>query len=189
MLRGVGRRAGDQHAEVGRLTERRPHLLAVDDPLVAVQLRPGGEPGQVRARPRLAEQLAPGRPAGDDVQDQRVDLLGGAVVGDRRSGQQQSEAVGGADDARGGDLVGHLHPDTPGQTPTERVGGQRRGRPSRGAEAFPPRGHGQVGIPGAAEPRPQLGEQFVGVGGLGQRVGHAGSLLAMGTRTGVTPPR
>jgi hypothetical protein len=35
---GVG--AGDEHAQIGHVAERRPHLLAVDDPLVAV-LRPG----------------------------------------------------------------------------------------------------------------------------------------------------
>jgi hypothetical protein len=53
--------AGDQDAERGELRERRPDLLAVDDPLVAVALGPGAEVRQVAARARLAEQLAPER--------------------------------------------------------------------------------------------------------------------------------
>ena len=50
VLRHVGVGAGQQHAEVGDLRARRPHLLAVDDPLVAVADRPwpAARPGRSR---------------------------------------------------------------------------------------------------------------------------------------------
>ena len=51
VLGDVGVGAGQQHAEVGVLAARGPHLLAVDDPLVAVLDGPGLQAGQVRARP------------------------------------------------------------------------------------------------------------------------------------------
>ena len=47
---GVG--AGDEHAEVGDLAARGPHLLAVDDPLVAVLDGPAVEAGEVGAGAR-----------------------------------------------------------------------------------------------------------------------------------------
>ena len=75
---------GARHDEPERrdVRQRRPHLLPVEHPLVAVTLGPGRQPGHVRAGARLAEQLAPdllareegaqvallllGRPVGDD---------------------------------------------------------------------------------------------------------------------------
>ena len=47
MLGRVGVGAGDEDAEAGELGQRRPDLLAVDDPLVAVAHGPGAEGGQV----------------------------------------------------------------------------------------------------------------------------------------------
>ena len=58
----LGRRrvgAGQQDAPAGDVGVAGPDLLAVDDPLVAVALGPGGERGQVGAGTRLAEELAP----------------------------------------------------------------------------------------------------------------------------------
>ena len=52
VLGHVGVGAGDEHADVGGLAERGPHLLAVDDPLVAVLDGPGGEAGEVGAGAR-----------------------------------------------------------------------------------------------------------------------------------------
>ena len=86
---GVG--AGDQHAEVGDLAARRPHLLTVDDPLVAVLDRAGREPGEIGSGTGLAEQLAPRLRARDDVADVQVDLLLRAVRRDRRRREQQPE--------------------------------------------------------------------------------------------------
>ena len=56
---------GDEHAAVGEVRERVPHLLAVDDPLVAVAHRAGREAGEVGTRARLGEQLAPDLFAGE----------------------------------------------------------------------------------------------------------------------------
>ena len=61
VLRHIGIGPRQQHAEIRPVPAGRPHLLAVDDPLVAVQLRPGVQPGEVRAGTGLAEQLAPRR--------------------------------------------------------------------------------------------------------------------------------
>ena len=67
-----------------------------DDPLVAVAHGPGGEPGEVGAGARLAEQLAPGVLAGERPTQQA--LLDGlvAVGDDRRPGQGETEEVAGA---------------------------------------------------------------------------------------------
>ena len=109
VLRDVGIGAGDEHAEVGVLAARRPDLLAVDDPLVAVRHGPRREPGEVGAGARLAEQLAPRLGAGDDVADVQVDLLLRAVRGDGGRGQQQPEARGRAERAEVADLLLHPH--------------------------------------------------------------------------------
>ena len=75
VLGHVGVGAGDEHAEVGDLAARGPHLLTVDDPLVAVAARPCVETGEVGAGAGLAEELAPRLLAGDDVAHVPVDLL------------------------------------------------------------------------------------------------------------------
>src|SRR5207244_639762 len=49
VLRDVPVAAGEQDAEVGVVRGRGPHLLTVDDPLVAVALGPGGDGGDVGA--------------------------------------------------------------------------------------------------------------------------------------------
>ena len=58
VLGDVGVGAGDQLAPLGELGARAPHLLAVDDPLVAVADGPAGEAGEVGAGAGLGEQLA-----------------------------------------------------------------------------------------------------------------------------------
>ena len=65
VLGGVGIGAGHEHAPVGDVGQRVPHLLAGDDPLVAVADGPAGQAGQVRAGARLAEELAPRLLAGE----------------------------------------------------------------------------------------------------------------------------
>src|SRR3546814_1603028 len=90
---GVG--AGDQHGHVRHLPTGGPHLLAGDDPLVAVLDRTGLEAGEVGACAGLAEELAPGLLAGDDVAHVEVDLLLRAVGGDGGRGEEQPEAARG----------------------------------------------------------------------------------------------
>src|SRR5262245_26302481 len=60
MLGRIPIRAGQQQAVIGMMGTRGPDLLAVDEPIVAVQIRAGGGTGEVRATARLAEELAPG---------------------------------------------------------------------------------------------------------------------------------
>jgi hypothetical protein len=177
VLGRLGRSPGDQHPQVGGLAERGPHLLTVDDPLVTVELRLGGETGQVGAGTGLAEQLAPRRLPRDDVVDKSVDLLAGPVVGDGRRGEQQPETVGRADRAEGGDLIRDLDSDGPGHAPPVRALGQRWGGPPRGAQALPPLGHRELGVPASGQPTAQLVEQLVGVVRFLGRVGHAGAPL------------
>ena len=54
VLRHVGVRAREQHPPARQVCERRPHLLAVDHPLVAVAHRARRQPGDVGSRARLA---------------------------------------------------------------------------------------------------------------------------------------
>ena len=109
VLRSLRVRAGKQHAEVGVLPSRRPHLLAVDDELVAVAFGPRREPREVGSRSGLAEQLAPGLLAGDDVLHIAVDLFLRTVRGDRGRGEQQAETGGRAERAEARYLALHAH--------------------------------------------------------------------------------
>ena len=122
VLRRVGIGAGEQHAHVGGLAQRGPHLLAVDDPLVAVADGPRREAGEVGAGARLAEELAPRPLARDDVADVGVDLLAGAVGRDRRRREQQPEPDGAPDGAERGDLA-------PARAPRRCGRGRGRSRP------------------------------------------------------------
>src|SRR5579875_2753837 len=105
VLRGAGIGPGQQHAVVGDLGQRGPDLLPVDDELFAVTPRPGGQAGQVRARARLAEQLAPGVLTGEQRAQEAALLLLGAVVYDRRPGEHDAQARWRARRARGGELL------------------------------------------------------------------------------------
>ena len=58
--------AGQHEAPVGPVGQRGPHLLAVDHPLVAVELGAGLDVGEVGAGVGLAVALAPQLGAGDD---------------------------------------------------------------------------------------------------------------------------
>ncbi len=59
MLGHVGIGAREQQTPAGTVRQAGPDLLPVDDPVVAVGHRRGGQTGQVGARARLGEQLAP----------------------------------------------------------------------------------------------------------------------------------
>ena len=60
VLRHVPISAGEQQAVVGVMGTRSPHLLSVDDPIIALQIRARGGAGQVGTAAGLAEELAPG---------------------------------------------------------------------------------------------------------------------------------
>src|SRR6266540_6392851 len=88
---GVG--ASEQHGEVGAVRPRRPHLLPVHDPLVAVAHRTRREGSQIRARTGLAEQLAPLLLVADDRRQEAAALLLGAVRVQRGGAQVEAERV------------------------------------------------------------------------------------------------
>ena len=63
----------------GDVGERRPDLLARDDPFVAVADRTGGESRHVGSCARLAEELAPDLFAREERPQVALSLLGRAV--------------------------------------------------------------------------------------------------------------
>ena len=105
----------------------RPHLLAGDDPAVAVALGPGGEPGQVGAGARLAEQLAPGDPALEDRRDEAVRSARGC------RGRGSSAPPSSSPRPPGGRRAPWSA--NAGAHDRLRRGGRGRGRPARGRSA------------------------------------------------------
>ena len=85
VLRGVGVGAAEDEDVVGHEALGGPDLLAVDDPLVAVEDGLGLEAGEVGARVGLAEALAPGDLAGEDLGEEELLLLLGAPLQDGRA--------------------------------------------------------------------------------------------------------
>ena len=73
-----------QDAVVGELGEAVPHLLAVHDVLIAIEDRPRAQGCEVRARARLAVELAPELLAAEDPIDVPILLFVGAVRDQRR---------------------------------------------------------------------------------------------------------
>ena len=163
-LGSVGVGAGDEHAEVGDVAGRRPDLLAVHGPLVAVLHRLALQAGEVGAGARLAEQLAPPLLAGDDV----------VAVASASARRCRGWRWSGRRAAGRGRRVRRVRrsrrsacwtftPRVAREPAAERIGGPGRCRPARGAEALPPFGDGELGIPVLLEPRLELGEDRVGV--------------------------
>ena len=85
--------AGQQDPPVGVVRRRGPHLLTGDDPLVAVEDRPGRQPGEVGAGTGLAEELAPDvvRVRGSAARNSRLLVLG-APLDDGRAGHADADA-------------------------------------------------------------------------------------------------
>jgi hypothetical protein len=88
VLRRKGVRAGEQEDVVGELGLRGPDLLAVDDPLVAVEHRARLQTGEVGAAVGLAETLAPSGLAAQDLGEELLLLLLGAPLEDRGPDQR-----------------------------------------------------------------------------------------------------
>ena len=157
MLGLVGVGAGDEHAHVGDLAARGPHLLAVDDPLVAVLDRPRLQAGEVGAGAGLGEQLAPGLLAGDDVLDEGASLLVVTVVDDGRArpaGDRGRLAGRWRRTRRCGS--GHGVGVVAVEALAVPLLGPHGSAPARQAEAVPPLLDGDVRIPVLVEPVVQL---------------------------------
>ena len=85
--------AGHHEAPLRQVRHRRPHLLPVDDPLVAVEFGGGRHIGQVAARAGLRVALAPQLGDVEDLGQEALLLLGGAVRDQRRTEQFLAEVV------------------------------------------------------------------------------------------------
>src|SRR5262249_43310494 len=93
MLFGARVGAREQDAPLRDVRERRPHLLAVDDVLVAVADGTRGEAGEVAARARLAEQLAPEFGAVEKTWQPSPALLFGAGDEQRRARPPDTDRI------------------------------------------------------------------------------------------------
>ena len=91
VLRNVGVRAGDEQPVVAVVRARRPHLLAVHHPLVAVAFRPRLQAGDVGPRAGLREQLAPHRVGPQESGQIRSLLRVGAELQQRRRAHPQPD--------------------------------------------------------------------------------------------------
>ena len=119
MLGHVGIGAGQQQTPAGAVRQAGPDLLPVDHPVLAVGHRRGGQPGQVGARARLGEQLAPDvLGGGQRTQQPPLHLVGLGVLAHRRRGhpvphrvqRQRHRAAGTLQDAVGDGLQAARNP-------------------------------------------------------------------------------
>src|SRR6185437_16574860 len=93
VLRQVGVAPGDQDGPARDVRRRRPDLLPVDDPPVAVTYCPGRQVRQVRTRTGLAEKLAPDLFASPQRSQPALLLLVGPEGEYRRRGHAKTDAV------------------------------------------------------------------------------------------------
>ena len=84
-LRHIRVGAGEEQSPVAVMRARRPHLLAVDDPLVAVAHRSSAQTGEVGAGAGLGEQLAPDLVAVQHRRQEPLLLLVAPPRDDRRA--------------------------------------------------------------------------------------------------------
>ena len=157
VLRRLWVGAGDEHAEVGDLSARRPDLLAVDVPQVAVTDGSSREAGEVRARAGLAEQLAPRPSAGDEVGDVALDLRRACRASRWWARRASAPSRSGAPSAPNFAIVCWATSASPRERPSSvAVGGKQRRGPTGHAETLPPLADRQVGIPALFQPALQL---------------------------------
>ena len=86
-----------------------PHLLTVDQPLVAVEHGGGGQRGQVGAGVGFAETLAPAHGAVEDPWQELLLLVLGAPLQDRRADEGVAEEIGTKWGLGPGELLGQHH--------------------------------------------------------------------------------
>ena len=98
--------AGQQEAVVGVMSLSGPHLLAVDDPLVAVEDGRGLQRCEIAARVRLRESLAPPGLTLQDPREEFLLLFLGAPLQDGRPDERVTEEVTAHRRLRPGELLG-----------------------------------------------------------------------------------
>ncbi len=127
---GIG--TGDQDGPPRLVGHRRPHLLAVDDPVTVagarvLAYRPGRQAGEVGAGARLAEELAPDLLAGPQRTQPALALLVGAVAQDRSAPPCRARCRSGA-----GRCPARPRRRTPRRRPTAARGARRARRARAG---------------------------------------------------------
>ena len=90
---GTGFGPGDPEHPLRHMRQRRPDLLAVDDPGVVVEAGGGGDAGQVRPGARLGIALRPQLGHVDDARKETLLLLLGAELDERRAEQFLAEVI------------------------------------------------------------------------------------------------
>jgi hypothetical protein len=98
VLRCIGIRAHEAEAPVGVMRARCPHLLPVDDELVADQLGARAQTREIAPRVRLAHAEAPRDLGAQGGQQEPLLLFGRAVVLERRRDDPEPLRVGAARD-------------------------------------------------------------------------------------------
>ena len=142
VLRDVGVRAGQQQAEAGVLRVGGPDLLAGEAPgAVLLLLGAGLDPGEVGARGRLAEQLAPDLVGGQHRAEVALLLVLAAVRDQRRPEHPHADDVEDPGHAGAADLL--VDDDL---LERAEAGAAVLGRPRHGGEP----GLGEAALPGAA---------------------------------------
>ena len=149
--------ARQQQAPFGLVRAGRPHLLAVDHPLVALPVGPRHGARHVRAAARLAEELAPGVLAGEDAQQELLLMQVGAVREDGRGRQGADAGLGDADRA---DLLEFLVDhgvERHRQVAAVPLLGPVRHAPARRGELLAPVDQPELGVPVGLQPGAHLG--------------------------------
>ena len=136
VLRCVRVGAGQHEDVVGENGLGGPDLLAVDDPLVAVEHGLGLEAGQVGAGVGLGEALAPGDLPAEDLGDELLLLLLGPPLQDRGADEGVAEEVGPHRGAGAVELLGQDDGVHRGQAPDRRTPSATRRRSSRPRAAW-----------------------------------------------------
>ena len=154
--------AGEEHPVAGVMGAGRPHLLAVDHPLVAVPLGVRREPGEIRAAAWLAEQLAPGVGASDDGTQEPILQVVRTVLEDGRGGQPHARALGRADGSHPVELAVHHVRHRRREAPSPPLGRPRRSAPTGVGQQIAPASQGQVRVPVLRQPGANLGRHRIG---------------------------
>ncbi len=180
MLRLVEVGSCEEDAEVAVVGSRGPHLLPVDDPLVAVSHRSGGQPGEIAPCARLAEELAPHLVAAQGGRQVAPPLLFGTVSDDRRPRHRHAYREGVHGQADPGRL---LREDglfsRRASTPARVLGPGDSSPPVVGEVGLPRLGQGDPALPVASAALEDVAGRFSG-GGIrqpGTRLGAEGCFL------------